>query len=546
MATAVDLCIGHGSPDPEWATFLDLDAIDDLQNENSFDELHLQYLGEPLPLDNDVKRIGENCTRVWKRKRKRITFSNVLGESSLQSKVDVPSSIGPTWDSTFDNARACNEFPSKLNTESMPVELLRGNLGLPVDNFTDDMMSQQDDFSSSLPLQRWFNSPPEADPVLTPTFTAAAAQEVDMQRSSKERKLSLFIPCDESSFPRAESTGRANSPRSAYTQGYDSISMSGVSSAASGASNTSSISHQSWTGRRGRKRTKLPPTQKESLSPRKKTALYQCTWCCKSFSRKDTWKRHEESEHCPQKEYVCMLDGPVYSLSGSLALSLCVFCPVINPSDEHLQTHNASSCFTKDVAERSFARRDGLVQHVKLKHNAHVKKSLIDRWARTLRSLEQSKWPCGFCHETVQGWISRSQHIAKHFEAGLDMTSWSSSPRGTAPTTVLKRILNLSIQKLGTASTRFRQRQKEKELEEMATITRLENEVREMIEDTEYYKAERDYFRSLAYSTIGGAETVPRIASPRVRRRIALLGQQREEQSWPMEEQGWNDISNDP
>ena len=56
-------------------------------------------------------------------------------------------------DSTFDNARACNEFPSKLNTESMPVELLRGNLGLPVDNFTDDMMSQQDDFSSSLPLQ---------------------------------------------------------------------------------------------------------------------------------------------------------------------------------------------------------------------------------------------------------------------------------------------------------------------------------------------------------------------------------------------------------
>ena len=39
-----------------------------------------------------------------------------------------------------------------------------------------------------------------------------------------------------------------------------------------------------------------------------------------------------------------------------------------------------------------------------------------------------------------------------------------------------------------------------------ATVADLENKVREIIEERDFYKGERDYFQNLAYSTIGAAK----------------------------------------
>ena len=68
------------------------------------------------------------------------------------------------------------------------------------------------------------------------------------------------------------------------------------------------------------------------------------------------------------------------------------------------------------------------------------------------------------------------------------------------------------------ASQRFRQRRKDKERESSTTISKLENQIREIGEEKEYYRLERDYFRGLVYSSSAQAQVVPRLPSPRLRK----------------------------
>jgi len=65
------------------------------------------------------------------------------------------------------------------------------------------------------------------------------------------------------------------------------------------------------------------------------------------------------------------------------------------------------------------------------------------------------------------------------------------------------------------ASARFRQRRKEKEREASVTIGRLEQQVKELIEDAEFYKRERDYLAGVLLSLPHGECNFPRPVSPR-------------------------------
>ena len=68
------------------------------------------------------------------------------------------------------------------------------------------------------------------------------------------------------------------------------------------------------------------------------------------------------------------------------------------------------------------------------------------------------------------------------------------------------------------ASARFRQRRKEKEKEASTTIGRLEQQVKDLGEDADFYWRERDIFRGIL-STIPGCERyLQRPASPRLHR----------------------------
>ncbi|KAF2159295.1 hypothetical protein M409DRAFT_71179 [Zasmidium cellare ATCC 36951] len=74
------------------------------------------------------------------------------------------------------------------------------------------------------------------------------------------------------------------------------------------------------------------------------------------------------------------------------------------------------------------------------------------------------------------------------------------------------------------ASARFRQRRKEKEKEASSTISRLEQQVKELGEDMDFYKRERDYLAGVVLQVPGGDRHFPRPQSPRHRRSSSLAG----------------------
>jgi hypothetical protein len=72
------------------------------------------------------------------------------------------------------------------------------------------------------------------------------------------------------------------------------------------------------------------------------------------------------------------------------------------------------------------------------------------------------------------------------------------------------------------ASARFRQRRKEKEKEASTTISRLEQQVKDISEDAEFYRRERDYLAGALSRTHGAERHFPRPPSPRGRRSSAI------------------------
>ena len=68
------------------------------------------------------------------------------------------------------------------------------------------------------------------------------------------------------------------------------------------------------------------------------------------------------------------------------------------------------------------------------------------------------------------------------------------------------------------ASARFRQRRKEKERESSQTIAKLEQQIRDLTEEREFYRQERNHFRQIAMVTPGNAPREPRPLSPARRR----------------------------
>ena len=69
------------------------------------------------------------------------------------------------------------------------------------------------------------------------------------------------------------------------------------------------------------------------------------------------------------------------------------------------------------------------------------------------------------------------------------------------------------------ASARFRARRKEKEREAFMSISRLEQQLRDALEDAEFYRGERDYFKTIVFSQSRHERaSVTRPQSPRLSR----------------------------
>ncbi|KAF2640415.1 hypothetical protein P280DRAFT_35939 [Massarina eburnea CBS 473.64] len=170
--------------------------------------------------------------------------------------------------------------------------------------------------------------------------------------------------------------------------------------------------------RRGRRR-QCEPTSKQLPSvarrPSSPSRQYQCTFCTIDFAQKYDWRRHEESVHFPQKEWVCLPDGP---LDEHLD---CIFCGKPHPEKQHLEYHKSILCSETPRTQRAFLRKDKLIQHIKQLHSCQPPKT-IKEWCRLID--RDVKMICGLCMQIVPDWTSRAEHIASHFNDGIGMDMW--------------------------------------------------------------------------------------------------------------------------
>lgn len=196
-----------------------------------------------------------------------------------------------------------------------------------------------------------------------------------------------------------------------------------ASSFESSRSHASIASHASWAGRQGRKI--LPPDDSSKISSAEtKARNYECTWCWEPFKTKYDWRRHEESQHAPQIEWVCMLnglDGLCKVQESGAPNESCVYCDYDEPNESHYSMHGFSSCLNKPVRERSFDRKDHLIQHLRSTHKceAHQASRIARNSSQPLQAQDACIWECPFCVCGVMTWKDRTFHVSKHFEEGV-------------------------------------------------------------------------------------------------------------------------------
>jgi len=106
----------------------------------------------------------------------------------------------------------------------------------------------------------------------------------------------------------------------------------------------------------------------------------------------------------------------------------CVYCDELDPSKEHLATHNHSACYEKGPESRTFYRKDHLRQHLRLMHGCKMTSSM-DTWKSEAQYIKSR---CGFCGMNFDKWQDRLDHLAKEFRNGAHMKNWKGC-RGLDP-----------------------------------------------------------------------------------------------------------------
>ena len=199
-------------------------------------------------------------------------------------------------------------------------------------------------------------------------------------------------------------------------------------SAASNCSLRTHATQASWSGRKGLKRT----SQYLAESRHNRNGFtYHCTWCGNPSKKPSDWKRHEESQHAPQTEWVCLAEGALavqYTPHG--IQKFCAMCWHRDPPSDHASSCRKSvdRCINKPLKDRKFDRKDHLVQHLRHCHDVHVPTRApvnFSHWEKPLYTSDTAlRWDCGICDKRGMNWNTRYQHIIDHVKSQADLTYW--------------------------------------------------------------------------------------------------------------------------
>lgn len=264
------------------------------------------------------------------------------------------------------------------------------------------------------PFQRWKNSPPESEPVSSAVIARAISNLQGDSMALGSGSSSFDISRDDELFDAALSTGSFDVSQ------YDESSCSSVNSYSSrGSCDSRSRFAKSLKRRRRRHQQEKRSQTVGKISLRPVSQVFQCTFCTETFKTKYNWQRHEKSFHLSLENWQCAPNGPVFrTLDHEPA---CVYCGLVNPDSNHLETHNHATCEDRLPRDRTFYRKDHLRQHLKLVHNAELMPQPLDCWKYESKEVRSR---CGFCGLVMMNWDVRTEHIAEHFKARQTMAEW--------------------------------------------------------------------------------------------------------------------------
>ncbi|KAL6901224.1 hypothetical protein GGI43DRAFT_371392 [Trichoderma evansii] len=287
--------------------------------------------------------------------------------------------------------------PDGQELASQPVTIFTGG-GLPRRR-SRYFVSRSDNKATSIPIsntsdldpmQRWQESPPEDDPAsLTAIMNALKKKSNADQQNRGRRKASHRYRRSMSATSRESS---ASSTDSAW-------------------SSAGSLSHI----RNRKSQARVTKSHPDNGKPR----IFCCTFCCDRFGSRFEWVRHEKSLHLNLEMWFCAPFGPSV-FSSITGKEHCAFCNTLEPSQEHLFSHNYESCQSLSKELRSFRRKDHLVQHLRRVHKTQ-ELPLLDDCKIEVKSIISR---CGFCDITLDNWDDRISHLAKHFRRGYTMKDW--------------------------------------------------------------------------------------------------------------------------
>lgn len=290
--------------------------------------------------------------------------------------------------------RAGRPFPQNKHSRALPTNAST-NPGASIPNNQSRYMN---------PLERWMDSPPENEAASIIAINKALSSEPGLGPGGSHHPLSS-----------EDSVGSVH---------QHSLASSGSTS--TNESSTSAYSYSSFSfvpflqGRR-RRRKKSYHQRYDKISPNIPFKTFQCTFCTETFERRYDWQRHEKSYHLSLERWVCMPEG-CRTLRPQSIGSYCVFCGEIDPDDEHVNRHNYSICEKKPLSDRTFYRKDHLVQHLRLVHGV----GYLDWCMRSWRSECINVYSrCGFCGIMLANWHLRQDHLAEHFKMGQTMAHWN-------------------------------------------------------------------------------------------------------------------------
>ncbi|KAH6881484.1 hypothetical protein BKA58DRAFT_371652 [Alternaria rosae] len=280
-------------------------------------------------------------------------------------------------------------------------------------------------WESMNPFERWKHSPPENEPApmnaiahavetfdLPQTESSSSSYRKDISNDSTG-SFSVFRAPSISSLetrPTNVSSGSFGSHNSAYSHG----------------SRHSLGSLNSLKSKERRRRRRIP-TRAPKAGSDEGQRIFQCTFCTDTFKSKYDWSRHEKSLHLSLEKWLCAPLGEIVA-DKATGKPRCVYCDELDPSKEHLATHNHSACYEKGPESRTFYRKDHLRQHLRLMHGCKMISSM-DTWKSEAQYIKSR---CGFCGMNFDKWQDRLDHLAKEFRNGAQMKNWKGC-RGLDP-----------------------------------------------------------------------------------------------------------------